>query len=155
MQVDNFVSIAVELQIYAEFHNGNTQQPPSMASAPARFLAWIHISVLAIDWKEYFPWSKNKQKILLSDRAKILLKAGDASHICHHWFVVPVLFIWWFSYKGYKLESWSELPSLSDRKKLIVQTSTDLSFPGLERFTASENMHDTWDFCTREFYWLE
>lgn len=97
----------------------------------------------------------NKQKTLLSDRAKILLKAGDASHIYHHQFVAPVLFLWWFSCKGYELESLSELPSLSDCKKLVIQTSIDLSFPGLERFTVSENMHDTWDFCTCEFCWLE
>lgn len=40
---------------------------------------------------------------------------------------------------------------LADGKGLIVQTSTDLSFLGLERFLPSENMHHTWDSHTLSF----
>lgn len=90
----------------------------------------------------------NKPKNFTKCRTIILLKSGGSSHFYCHWFVAPVVLLWCFCFKGYKLESWWELPSPCDG--LIVQTSTDLSFLGLERFLPSENMHPPWDSCTCE-----
>lgn len=80
-----------------------------------------------------------------NSRDLTLLRSRCLSHAHHHWFLVLQFSPRYFCFKGYKWESWWELPALSEGKGLIVQTSSDLSFLGLERALPSENMHHTWD----------
>lgn len=121
MQTDNFVSISVELQAGLKFHSENTQQPStSCTSTRIGFFAWVHRAVLALGCRLTALASMgkkkqtNKPKNFTKCRTIILLKSGGSSHFYCHWFATPVVLLWCFCFKGYKLESWWELPSPCD-----------------------------------------